>query len=69
MNYVFDVDGTLTHARKEMTPDFKSWFIEWMEDKNVYLVTGSDRPKTIEQIGEDVVDCLLYTSPSPRDRG
>ena len=40
MNYVFDVDGTLTYARKEMTPDFKSWFIKWMDGKNVYLVTG-----------------------------
>lgn len=56
MNYVFDVDGTLTYARKEMTPDFKSWFIKWMDGKNVYLVTGSDRPKTIEQIGNEIVD-------------
>ena len=57
-NFVFDVDGTLTHARKEMTPEFKTWFLNWMKNKNVYLVTGSDRPKTIEQVGEDVVNAL-----------
>ena len=56
MNYVFDVDGTLTHARKEMTPEFHEWFLNWMKGKNVYLVTGSDRPKTIEQIGTKIVD-------------
>ena len=55
-NYVFDVDGTLTYARQEMTSEFKTWFLNWMKDKNVYLVTGSDRPKTVEQIGEDIVD-------------
>jgi phosphomannomutase len=55
-NYVFDVDGTLTHARQEMDPAFKQWFINWMDNKNVYLVTGSDRPKTVEQIGEEIVD-------------
>ena len=56
MNYVFDVDGTLTHARALMPPEFKSWFINWMQNKNVYLVTGSDRPKTLEQVGEEIVD-------------
>jgi len=55
-NYVFDVDGTLTHARKEMDPEFHDWFVNWMKDKNVYLVTGSDRPKTVEQIGMEIVD-------------
>ena len=25
--------------------------MEWMDGKNVYLVTGSDKEKTIEQIG------------------
>jgi phosphomannomutase len=55
-NFVFDVDGTLTHARQLMDPDFKSWFVNWMKGKTVYLVTGSDRPKTIEQIGPEIVD-------------
>jgi phosphomannomutase len=39
-----------------MTPEFHEWFLNWMKGKNVYLVTGSDRPKTIEQIGTKIVD-------------
>jgi phosphomannomutase len=39
-----------------MDPEFHDWFVNWMKDKNVYLVTGSDRPKTVEQIGMEIVD-------------
>lgn len=56
INYAFDVDGTLGEARQLMDPEFKRWFMQWMHGKNVYLVTGSDRAKTVEQIGEDIVD-------------
>ena len=56
MNYAFDVDGTLGEARQLMDPKFKRWFMQWMRGKNVYLVTGSDRAKTVEQIGQDLVD-------------
>ena len=55
-NFVFDVDGTLTHARQTITKEHKAWFLDWMKDKNVFLVTGSDRPKTVEQIGTEIVD-------------
>lgn len=56
MNFAFDVDGTLSEARQTMDPEFQQWFLNWMEGRNVYLVTGSDRPKTIEQIGQEIVD-------------
>ena len=56
MNYAFDVDGTLGEARQLMDPEFKRWFMQWMRGKNVYLVTGSDRAKTVEQVGKDLVD-------------
>ena len=52
MNYIFDIDGTLTPSRLKIDPDFEKFFLEWMKGKNVYLVTGSDRDKTIEQVGE-----------------
>ena len=55
-SYVFDVDGTLSHARQPMDKEFHDWFVNWMATRDVYLVTGSDRPKTVEQIGEDIVD-------------
>ncbi len=52
--YVFDVDGTLTPSRLTIDPDFKKFFLEWMKNKKVIFVTGSDKDKTIEQIGLEV---------------
>ena len=42
LNYAFDVDGTLGEARQVMDPDFKSWFMQWMRGKNVYLVMAHE---------------------------
>ena len=54
MNYIFDIDGTLTPSRLPIDKDFEAYFLEWMEGKNVFFVTGSDKDKTIEQIGERI---------------
>ncbi len=54
MNYIFDVDGTLTPSRLPIDPKFKTFFLKWMENKNVYLLTGSDKDKTIEQVGKEI---------------
>ena len=54
MNYVFDIDGTLTPSRLPINKEFEKFFLEWMEEKNVYFVTGSDKDKTVEQIGEKI---------------
>jgi phosphomannomutase len=56
ISYVFDVDGTLTPSRAKMDPKFKDWFVEWQKTHNTYLVTGSDYPKTLAQVGEEVID-------------
>lgn len=53
-NFVFDIDGTLTPSRLPINKEFETFFIKWMIDKNVYLVTGSDKEKTVEQIGEKI---------------
>ena len=29
--YIFDMDGTLTPARKPMTEDFKTEFLPWLK--------------------------------------
>jgi len=50
-HHIFDVDGTLTPSRAMMDPAFLSWFTTFNSTHNVYLVTGSDSDKTIEQIG------------------
>ena len=54
INYLFDIDGTLTPSRLPINKEFEVFFKEWLRNKNVYLVTGSDKEKTIEQIGLDV---------------
>lgn len=50
--FIFDVDGTLTPSRGRMNKEFAIWFSKFCEAEDVYLVTGSDRPKTVEQVGE-----------------
>lgn len=52
IKYIFDVDGTLTPSRQIINVEFKRWFSKFCEANDVYLVTGSDREKTLEQIGE-----------------
>ena len=54
INYVFDVDGTLTPPRQEMDFKLKQRFFDWMRYKSVYFLTGSDADKTIEQVGRDL---------------
>lgn len=52
MKYIFDVDGTLTPSRTKMNKHFAIWFSKFCNKNEVYLVTGSDVSKTIEQVGE-----------------
>ncbi len=54
--FLFDVDGTLTPARGKIDSEFESFMLEFMETNNVYLVSGSDRGKTLEQIGQRLYD-------------
>lgn len=56
MVYLFDIDGTLTNPRKPMTKDFEEFFYNWMLNKKVYLVTGSDRKKVNEQVSLRIQD-------------
>lgn len=60
MIYVFDVDGTLTPSRGVIDPEFKIWFKRFIELYSVSLVTGSDREKTVEQLGLDLFDSVEY---------
>lgn len=54
LKYVFDVDGTLTPSRQVINKKFAIWFRKFCQSNHVYLVTGSDRPKTLEQIGNTI---------------
>ena len=52
--FIFDIDGTLTPSRKQIDLGFEAFMIKFACSYPVYLVTGSDRKKTIEQIGLDL---------------
>ena len=54
VKYIFDVDGTLTPSRQQIDFDFLNFLLDFANRNDVYLVTGSDRPKTIEQIGKEL---------------
>ena len=55
-NFIFDVDGTLTDSRKSIDKTFKNFMLEFTRMHTCYICTGSDRQKTIEQLGEDLTN-------------
>ena len=56
--FIFDVDGTLTPSRGIIDPNFKDWFTRFIKQNDVYLVTGSDYPKTVEQLGTEICELV-----------
>jgi phosphomannomutase len=56
--YLFDVDGTLTHACQSIDEEFADIFLSWLRDgkKKVYLVTGSDIEKIKQQVFPSFID-------------
>ena len=58
MTFLFDVDGTLTDARKPINKDFESFLKEFIKHNKCIIVTGSDRPKTVEQIGLELTNAF-----------
>ena len=52
--FIFDVDGTLTESRQQIDLSFEVYMIKFCCKYDVYLVTGSDRTKTVEQVGLDI---------------
>ena len=56
--YVFDMDGTLTPARKPMEDNFAKKFLPWLKENKTYIATGSDFKKVQEQLREDVIEAF-----------
>ena len=54
--YLFDVDGTLTPAKSKIDPKFSTQFLKWMENKEVYIVSGGSFTRIIDQLGRNIVD-------------
>lgn len=57
---LFDVDGTLTIPRGEITPDMMEFMKTLSEKITVGIVGGSDLPKQEEQLGEGIVNLFPY---------
>ena len=57
---LFDVDGTLTIPRGEITPDMMAFMKELSKKITVGIVGGSDLPKQEEQLGEGIVNLFPY---------
>jgi len=57
--FLFDVDGTLTPSRKSIDPEFKEFFKTFIQNNKVWLVTGSDYAKTVEQLGTDITESVV----------
>ena len=57
--FIFDVDGTLTPSRRGMDGEFQGYFLDFCYANDVYLVTGSDYAKTLEQVGPDVCEAAM----------
>ena len=68
VKYIFDVVGTLTPSRQKIDSEFLNFLLNFAKQNDVYLVTGSDRPKTIEQIGKELYfDCQRVYNCSGSD--
>nr|AFV92898.1 phosphomannomutase A1 [Triticum monococcum] len=57
---LFDVDGTLTAARKEVTPEMLEFMKRLRENVTVGVVGGSDLVKISEQLGKSVITDYDY---------
>jgi phosphomannomutase len=57
--FVFDVDGTLTPSRGKIDSEFYAWMTHFVMKEKVFLVTGSDYPKTVEQLGDDLCESVV----------
>lgn len=57
---LFDVDGTLTIPRGEITPEMMSFMKSLSEKITVGIVGGSDLPKQEEQLGEGIAKVFPY---------
>jgi hypothetical protein len=57
---LFDVDGTLTIPRGEITDSMMKFMTELSKKITVGIVGGSDLPKQQEQLGNDIVKLFPY---------
>lgn len=57
---LFDVDGTLTASRQEITDSMKAFMLELCQRVPVGLVGGSDYNKIKEQVGDEIIKSASF---------
>ena len=57
---LFDVDGTLTIPRGEVTPEMMTFMKDLSKKITVGIVGGSDLPKQEEQLGDGIAKVFPY---------
>ena len=48
---------------------FAEWLVAELDDEARWQAKFAASIPLLEQMGDEALGCLLYTSPSPRDRG
>jgi phosphomannomutase len=59
--FLFDVDGTLTDSRQRIDDDFEEFMVDFCSVNLVAFVTGSDKSKTADQLGERLFRLADYS--------
>lgn len=54
--FLFDVDGVLCDRGQKVNIEFKQWFLHFINGREFCFITGSNRDKTIDQLGLDLVE-------------
>ena len=58
MKYVFDIDGVLVPHGGVIEDDFCRFFVEWMDNKNVSVVSGSSFSRICQVLSETIINKL-----------
>jgi hydroxymethylpyrimidine pyrophosphatase-like HAD family hydrolase len=61
ISYVFDIDGVLCYPNQIASVEFRNWFYEWAQGKNIYFVTGSNFEKTKMQLGDTLAQLPIVS--------
>lgn len=59
--FIFDVDGTLTDVAKPINHDFEKFMLDFTRMHTCYICTGSDRSKTLNQLGIKLTNSFKKT--------
>ena len=61
--YLFDVDGTLTPAKSKIDRAFRNSLRDWIEGKEVYIISGGAFPRLIDQLSLEIIEMMSGVFP------